>query len=225
MASASDEKGRLAVDGQLRLRQEITNPPQPIRIFAAGDVMRLAGCNDLKLGHTAELNADVVAANIRRAAAADAAAAAAAAAADPDADAVADADATKDGKISGEISGKISGEISRKISASSPELEEYPDGAVGAHVAPRVFCVSLGEGYGVLSFNGVVIEGSIAAVVKALLEWTKVAACAERPVGVLFWKFGDAAANWISRNLVAPPDAPPPRAAATATTATPATGK
>jgi hypothetical protein len=42
-----------------------------------------------------------------------------------------------------------------------------------------------------------------------------VAACAERPVGVLFWKFGDAAANWISRNLVAPPDAPPPRAAAT----------
>ena len=223
MASASDEKGRLAVDGQLRLRQEITNPPQPIRIFAAGDVMRLAGCNDLKLGHTAELNADVVAANIRRAAAADAdaAAAAAAAAADADADAVADADATKDGKISGEISG----EISRKISASSPELEEYPDGAVGAHVAPRVFCVSLGEGYGVLSFNGVVIEGSIAAVVKALLEWTKVAACAERPVGVLFWKFGDAAANWISRNLVAPPDAPPPRAAATATTATPATGK
>ena len=137
--------------------------------------MRLAGCNDLKLGHTAELNADVVAANIRRAAAADAdaAAAAAAAAADADADAVADADATKDGKISD----KISGEISRKISASSPELEEYPDGAVGAHVAPRVFCVSLGEGYGVLSFNGVVIEGSIAAVVKALLEWTKADIC------------------------------------------------
>ena len=47
---------------------------------------------------------------------------------------------------------------------------------------------------------------------QALLEWTKVAACAERPVGVLFWKFGDAAANWISRNLVAPPDAPPPKA-------------
>ena len=38
----------------------------------------------------------------------------------------------------------------------------------------QVFCVSLGEGYGVLSFNGIVIEGGIAAVVKALLEWTKV---------------------------------------------------
>ena len=56
--------------------------------------------------------------------------------------------------------------------------------------------------------------------------FTKVAACAERPVGVLFWKLGDAAANWISRNLVSPPDAPPPRAAvATATRATLATGK
>ena len=36
-------------------------------------------------------------------------------------------------------------------------------------------------------------------------------------MGVLFWKLGDAAANWISRNLVAPPDAPPPRPATTAT--------
>ena len=148
------------------------------------------------MGHTAELNADVVAANIRRAAAADSAASAAAAA----------AAATKGGGKGGKASGKASA-ISGKIPpATSPDLEEYPHGAVGAHVAPRVFCVSLGEGYGVLSFNGIVIEGSIAAVVKALLEWTKVAACAERPIGVLFWKFGDFAANWISRNLVAPPD-------------------
>lgn len=91
---------------------------------------------------------------------------------------------------------------------------------MGAAVAPRVFCVSLGEGYGVLAFNGIVLEGSLAAVVKALLEWTKVAACAERPVGVLFWKFGDAAANWISRHLISPPDATPPKLAASATTAT-----
>lgn len=221
LASVSDAHGQLAVDSQLRLavdsqlpprQEEGATSPQPIRIFAAGDVMRLAGCHDLKVGHTAELNADVVAANIRRTAAG----------ATTTACADSTADATKDGTTSGAISGIISG----KISASSPQLEEYPHGAVGAHVAPRVFCVSLGEGYGVLSFNGIVIEGGIAAVVKALLEWTKVAACAERPVGVLFWKLGDAAANWISRNLVSPPDAPPPRAAvATATRATLATGK
>ena len=172
------------------------------------------------MGHTAELNADVVAANIRLAAAnirlaaaadadaADAAAAAAAADADADADANAaaaddddaDADAAaKDGKISGLTSDEISisDAISDDLRASSPELEEYPHGAVGAHVAPRVFCVSLGgpntnpnpspspspdpipspklgEGYGVLCFNGIVIEGGLAAVVKALLEWTKV---------------------------------------------------
>jgi len=157
------------------------------------------------VGHTAELNADVVAANIRRAAAADSAATAATAVAAAAAAATGKAFG-KDGGKGGKASGKTSSSISGKISATSPDLEEYPHGAVGAHVAPRVFCVSLGEGYGVLSFNGIVIEGSIAAVVKALLEWTKVAACAERPIGVLFWKFGDFAANWISRNLVAPPD-------------------
>ena len=96
LASASDDKGRLAADDhlQVRLRSEEA-APQPIRIFAAGDAMRLAGCNDLKVGHTAELNADVVAANIRLAAAADAAAAAADAA---DADA-ADADAAADAAV------------------------------------------------------------------------------------------------------------------------------
>ena len=51
LASASDDKGRLAADDhlQVRLRNEEA-APQPIRIFAAGDAMRLAGCNDLKVG-------------------------------------------------------------------------------------------------------------------------------------------------------------------------------
>jgi len=47
-----------------------------------------------------------------------------------------------------------------------------------------------------------VIEGLLAAIVKPLLEWTKVAACAERPIGVGFWKFSDAFANWLSRSVM-----------------------
>ena len=122
----------------------------------------------LKLGHTAELNADVVADNIRHL-----------------------CHAAKGG-----AQGVATG------------LATYPFGAVGASKTPRVSCVSLGEVYGVLSFNGLVIDGALAAVVKALLEWTKIAACAERPVGVAFWKFGDAAANWISRTILSPPTKP-----------------
>lgn len=110
----------------------------------------------MKLGHTAELNADAAAHNLRC---------------------------------------RIRGEA----------LEPYPRAAVGADVAPRVFCVSLGEGYGVLAFNGVVVAGWIPAVAKAVIEWSKVAACAERPIGIAIWTFGDAMANWISRKVLAPP--------------------
>jgi hypothetical protein len=48
-----------------------------------------------------------------------------------------------------------------------------------------------------------------------LIEWTKVAACEERPVGIYFWRFGDAAANWPSRAVLPPPDAQKSPAAAT----------
>ena len=44
------------------------------------------------------------------------------------------------------------------------------------------------------------------AVLKWLLEWTKVAAAAERPVGVLFWKVADGMSNWMARTLLPPPD-------------------
>ena len=164
VSEAVDGKGRLVVDETLRSRFGGG------RVFAAGDAMQLAPCSDLKLGHTAELNADVVAENIRHLA----------------------AHGGGDGAAGG--------------------LATYPHGAVGAAVAPRVFCVSLGEAYGIVSFNGVVVEGSIAAVVKGVLEWTKVAACAERPIGVYFWKLGDAAANFLSRRVLPPPTPPTPPA-------------
>ena len=67
----ADAKGKVVVDEHLRCAASPTATPG--RVFAAGDVMRLPGCKDLKVGHTAELNADVVAANIRAAAKGEAA--------------------------------------------------------------------------------------------------------------------------------------------------------
>ena len=162
MSGAVDEKGRLNVDESLCLKGGLAGG----RVFGVGDAMSLPKCTDLKLGHTAELNADVAAENVSHLA--------------------------KHG-------------VASEHEKSNAGLATYPYGAVGAHTAPRVYCVSLGEAAGVLVFNGIVIEGMLAAITKPLLEWTKVAACAERPVGVAFWKFGDAVANWISRTLVPPP--------------------
>lgn len=145
--------GRVIVDQALRVHGSNG------RVFAMGDVMLLPGSADLKLGHTAELNAEVAAENALR-----------------------------------------SGHGAARLAA-------YPFGAVGADVPPRVFAVSLGEFSGTIAFNGLVISGVLAAVAKSVIEWTKVAACEERPVGVYFWRFGDAAANWLSRAVLPPPDA------------------
>jgi len=157
MCRGLDTKGRVLVDSTLRC---VVGDGH---LFAAGDAMHLSSCSDLKLGHTAELNADVVAENIRHLARNPAA------------------------------------------SAVTSHLESYPQAAVGAPVAPRVFCVSLGAAHGVLVFNSLVLDGVLAAIAKPILEWTKIAACAERPVGIYFWKMGDAVANWISRTILPPP--------------------
>ena len=56
----------------------------------------------------------------------------------------------------------------------------------------------------VVGFNGLVVCGWYVAVFKWLLEWTKVAAAGERPVGVLFWKVADASSNWLNRTILPP---------------------
>ena len=47
------------------------------------------------------------------------------------------------------------------------------------------------------------------AVIKWLLEWTKVAAAAERPVGVFFWWFADNFSNLLSATILPPPGKDP----------------
>ncbi len=56
---------RLDASGALLVQETLQLDGSP-RIYAMGDAMSLRGCDDTKLGHTAELNAALAAANVRR---------------------------------------------------------------------------------------------------------------------------------------------------------------
>ena len=70
----------------------------------------------------------------------------------------------------------------------------------------QVYCVSLGKHSAALAFNGIVLSGWLPAMMKWLLEWTKVAACEERPVGTLFWSIADGQTALLSRTILPVPE-------------------
>jgi NADH dehydrogenase FAD-containing subunit len=83
-------------------------------------------------------------------------------------------------------------------------LLKYPESISNASISPLVYVVSLGRYDGSLGFNGVVVNGAIAAVVKWVLEWTKVRQMESRPIGLSVWAFGDALTIWMSNHLIRP---------------------
>ena len=133
-------------------------------ILGIGDLISHRS-DELKLGHTAELNAHVAAHNVL---------------------------AMHSGK----------------------RLASYPKGAHGLERSPQVYCVSLGKHAAAMAFNGLVLGGWLPSVVKWLLEWTKVAACEEPPIGTLFWVVGDAATALLSKTLLPVPQPAPAMATA-----------
>ena len=92
-----------------------------------------------------------------------------------------------------------------EASVNGEELAKYPSGVTGAEWTPKIYCLSLGKYSAVLAFNGLVLSGWYVAVIKWLLEWTKVAAAGERPVGVFFWWFADGFSNLLSATILPPP--------------------
>lgn len=112
--------------------------------------------SELKLGHTAEVNAHLAAKNVMR-------------------------------------------------MQSAEPLLAYPRGVTGAETTPKIYCVSLGAYDATLGFNSLVMSGFVPALTKWVLEWTKVQAAAGRPVGILFWQFGDAVSMWLGRTLLPAP--------------------
>ena len=123
-------------------------------VYCVGDMMSHSS-RELKLGHTAEVNAHLAAHNILA-----------------------------------DLNGK--------------PLLTYPHGVTGADTTPKIYCLSLGRYDAIMGFNGYVLSGWYVAVMKWLLEWTKVAAAAERPIGVLFWRVADGMSMWLGRTLLAP---------------------
>jgi uncharacterized membrane protein YphA (DoxX/SURF4 family) len=87
-------------------------------------------------------------------------------------------------------------------SVAGKPLLTYPNGVTGADTTPKIWCLSLGRYDACLGFNGVVLSGWWVAVVKWMLEWTKVAAAGERPIGIIFWKISDGVSNWLGRTLL-----------------------
>ena len=82
-------------------------------------------------------------------------------------------------------------------------LLKYPEGAVNSRATPKIFCVSLGKYDGSLCFDRLVINGRLAAIMKHVLEVTKVACCREQPASMAFWSFADVASNVLSRLVFA----------------------
>jgi len=81
---------------------------------------------------------------------------------------------------------------------------KYPYDICGSAVMPLVYVVSLGRYDGSLGFNKVVINGACAALVKWVIEWTKVKQMQGRPIGILVWTVGDWLTFLLSRTVLKP---------------------
>ena len=155
LATALTEKGSVSVNDHLQVQGYS-------HIFCAGDMCCHAASQEVKLGHTAEVNAHLVAANIQRLIAAP----------------------------------------PQDMTSHTPPLLYYPQGVVGNHSTPFIYAMSLGKYDGSLGMNGLVLHGVLPAVVKWMLEWTKVAAARQQQIGVLFWIIADVVSNWLGRTLL-----------------------
>jgi NADH dehydrogenase FAD-containing subunit len=113
-----------------------------------------------------------------------------------------------------EMQGKLSARNVIKMLESSslekqneniPSLLRYPIDIARADRIPLVFVLSLGRYDGVLGFNSLCLSGPLAAIVKWILEDTKVSQMRGHLLGNLIWKIGDAVTLFLSRTLLRSP--------------------
>mmetsp|Transcript_118559 Transcript_118559/g.369301 ORF Transcript_118559/g.369301 Transcript_118559/m.369301 type:complete len:311 (-) Transcript_118559:50-982(-) len=88
--------------------------------------------------------------------------------------------------------------------AKGEPMLKYPDDVAGASLMPLVYVVSLGRYKGSLGFNSLVLNGLLGAIMKWIIEWTKVKAMAGRPIGLFIWEVGDAVTFFLSRRCIKP---------------------
>eukprot|EP00009_Paramoeba_aestuarina_P002170 CAMPEP_0201515152 /NCGR_PEP_ID=MMETSP0161_2-20130828/6800_1 /ASSEMBLY_ACC=CAM_ASM_000251 /TAXON_ID=180227 /ORGANISM="Neoparamoeba aestuarina, Strain SoJaBio B1-5/56/2" /LENGTH=546 /DNA_ID=CAMNT_0047911901 /DNA_START=104 /DNA_END=1741 /DNA_ORIENTATION=+ len=104
-----------------------------------------------------------------------------------------------------EMSGKIAAKNIKTLSASSSSLLRYPEDLSGSSLLPLVYVISLGSDDGSLGFNTLVMNGFLAAVMKFIIEDTKVREMRGRPLGEWVWWIGDHVSFFISRTFIFPP--------------------
>lgn len=145
--------------GAIRVNNHLQVQSVPDNVFCLGDMMLHEESNEIKLGHTAEVNAALVACNIL-------------------------------------------------LKEAGQPLLSYPEGVVGAKVTPQIYNISLGPYDAVMHFNGLVVGGLVAVVGKWALEWTKLRATEQRPIGLIVWWLADHGVNFLGRTLLPTPMAP-----------------
>ena len=90
------------------------------------------------------------------------------------------------------------------LSSQRRQLLCYPKGVSGPALTPKIYAISLGKYDGVVVFNWLTISGIVAAVIKWLLEWTKVAAVKNSVIGCAFWKVADYMSEFLGNTLLHP---------------------
>lgn len=84
------------------------------------------------------------------------------------------------------------------------KLKTYPEGMTGGGPTPQVYCLSLGKYSATLGLNWFVMSGGMAAFAKWGLEYTKVMAMTEKPLGLLIWRLADWSTFLLGRTLLKP---------------------
>lgn len=103
-----------------------------------------------------------------------------------------------------EAQGHVAGENVKRLATGRPFMQYPRDAASGSHQMPMVYVLSLGKWDGVIGFNSLSVPGPLAAVLKWVIEWTKVRQMLGRPVGTLIWKIGDTVTYYISKTFLPP---------------------
>jgi NADH dehydrogenase FAD-containing subunit len=99
-------------------------------------------------------------------------------------------------------------------------LYQYPQDLGETDLLPQIFVLSLGPYDGILGFNTVLIPGPLAAIVKWILEYTKVLHMRGEVLGMGIWMIGDAIVLFLNRTVFQPTRKKQSTTATTTTTAT-----
>jgi len=94
----------------------------------------------------------------------------------------------------------VSANIARLLEGKP--LLPYPDGVTGASTTPRLYAISLGKYDGVVAFNWLTFGGPLAALMKWVLEWTKVRWVTNTFVGYWFWTIADVTSMFLGRTIL-----------------------